>query len=395
MIYKLKSGKILDFETHKIYENMCIYDKESKQLQNSNTVSQNIFHLVILPTEKCNFKCVYCYEKLDGPKWEVDNEYILYEFIDNLLLEYDGIILEWFGGEPLLEFDVIERVTSKVLKKCIFEKKVFSCGITTNGYLLSVEKMKRLLKAGVSSYQITLDGIASSHNKKRVRKDGSQSYETILYNLKNISALHYPHFRIVIRLNLTRSDLLEIKEHSEYLSEQFKNDSRIGYYIRPVGNWGGERVKSIADQLLGIKEMFEFVVKSNINLNFEPQFDMLFDSTCYAANDNSVIVGPDLRLMKCTMLLDEPKNQLGNLLESQSETLFSTYSLKPIYTEECLKCQTREICEGYSCPISKRQKIDEPQCSYELENIDLILELIDNENTMDSLYQHGSYIKNR
>lgn len=93
--------------------------------------------------------------------------------------KYNGLILNWFGGEPTEAMDVIENLSVKLIDVCKKNKKAYNAGITTNGYNLTYEIFKKLKKLHVTEYQVTIDGLASIHNAQRVMADGAPTFDVI------------------------------------------------------------------------------------------------------------------------------------------------------------------------------------------------------------------------
>ena len=61
--------------------------------------------------------------------------------VEDRIIEYvrsrtlaENISLTWYGGEPLLAFDIIERLYDRIIAET--EKKIISHGIITNGFLI-------------------------------------------------------------------------------------------------------------------------------------------------------------------------------------------------------------------------------------------------------------------
>lgn len=133
------------------------------------------FHLILMPTEKCNFRCVYCYESFTIPKMSplvVDR---VKRYTDFLFKEGYELLIEFFGGEPMVAYDVITEVLDHV------RGNEYEGMMTTNGYLLSKEKFVRLVEMRVKQYEITFDGEREFHDK--VRPTVVERAPSILYSL--------------------------------------------------------------------------------------------------------------------------------------------------------------------------------------------------------------------
>jgi uncharacterized protein len=62
----------------------------------------DIFHLILFPTEECNFRCVYCYEDFaigNMQPWLIDATKAL---LSKKIPHLKHLHLSWFGGEPLV-----------------------------------------------------------------------------------------------------------------------------------------------------------------------------------------------------------------------------------------------------------------------------------------------------
>lgn len=96
--------------------------------------------LTIAPTSDCNFRCIYCYEKDSLRKSTMTEE------VQNSLIDYvkriapiiSDISVSWYGGEPLLALDIIERLTGEICAICEENKIGYRASIVTNGYLLDL-----------------------------------------------------------------------------------------------------------------------------------------------------------------------------------------------------------------------------------------------------------------
>ncbi|MCR2053795.1 radical SAM protein, partial [Actinomyces bowdenii] len=120
------------------------------------------FHVVWALTNACNVKCIHCYA---ASKNRSPDELTTNEVLNHLeLLARDGLLdVAFSGGEPLLVRSL----------ECIAEKASdlgLTVGVGTNGWALTPKRAKSLAQAGVTRIQISLDGLAQTHDSIRGRK---------------------------------------------------------------------------------------------------------------------------------------------------------------------------------------------------------------------------------
>ena len=176
--------------------------KRIKHLTLCHRFANNSLHLTINPTLNCNFACPYCFEKTQ------DHTKIMDEETENRVAEFikkaDKKIVNvvWFGGEPLLGFKSIERLTHKIIDLGV----IYNATMVTNGYLLSETVISKLAKLKINSLQITLDGNPGIHDSRRKLKNGGKTFDVILSNIKKVYELS-PNTRVNIRVNLDRTNI--------------------------------------------------------------------------------------------------------------------------------------------------------------------------------------------
>lgn len=132
----------------------------------------------------CNLRCEYCF----AAKGNFGGEAMLMPFeigkkaID-FLIEKSGNIhnleVDFFGGEPLLNFDVVKQIVEYARSIEKEHNKNFRFTITTNGLLLTDDKIEYINRE-MSNCVLSLDGRKEVNDKLRVRADGSGSYDTII-----------------------------------------------------------------------------------------------------------------------------------------------------------------------------------------------------------------------
>ncbi|MEH2863899.1 radical SAM protein [Segatella copri] len=73
--------------------------------------------LTIAPTTACNFKCIYCYESGIAPLSAKAKLNLLEDTISFVKLFKNTKFLRvtWYGGEPLLQFEYIEKLSHRLM----------------------------------------------------------------------------------------------------------------------------------------------------------------------------------------------------------------------------------------------------------------------------------------
>jgi uncharacterized protein len=158
-------------------------------------LTRKIQKLTLQVTQSCNLRCDYCFYSdiyetrphavkrmtFETAKKAID--YVLRNSIDEKTLNFG-----FYGGEPLLEMDLIYKCISYIREKCGAREISFT--ITTNGTLLTCEVYERLVNNNVDIW-VSLDGPKPVHDSARKYPDGRGSFDDIIENILNIQA-KYP-----------------------------------------------------------------------------------------------------------------------------------------------------------------------------------------------------------
>jgi uncharacterized protein len=140
--------------------------------------------LTVAPTLACNMACPYCYEGNKSGKMTPEIVDSIVGFVDKRAQTLEKVDINWYGGEPLLAMDVIETLSHRLIDLGKEKQYNYTSSIVSNGYLLNKEIVDRLVALKVSVCQVTLDGPARLHNVKRPLKNGKESFQTIVDNIR-------------------------------------------------------------------------------------------------------------------------------------------------------------------------------------------------------------------
>lgn len=120
--------------------------------------------------------------------FEVAQKFIDY-ILESPIKKQKAVILDFIGGEPLLEVELIDSICD-YFKVKTYELNLdwywnYRINISTNGVNYSDTNVQRFIKKnyGKLSVGITIDGTKRKHDLQRVFPDGSGSYDLIKNNI--------------------------------------------------------------------------------------------------------------------------------------------------------------------------------------------------------------------
>ena len=319
--------------------------------------------LIILTTRNCNFRCIYCYESHNSSKLTTNTA----DALINAVADYHKkhpllkrISVEWFGGEPLLEKNIIYYISDKLINYCEQNSLEYSASITSNGYLLDVETAKKLLDRKVTVFQITIDGTEDIHNRNRALKNGEKTWKKIISNLEELKKIEYP-YHVRLRTNYSYDTYLDIDAYLTEMKHRF-NDDRFNFHFM--------RINAPNDKDIGIEtidtESDKTVIGINIDsfnehelgldvyaLNFSP-----CGGVCYARRGNVFAIDTDGSILKCTEYLDDINNKVGTVSNGFFEVDFIKNArwLNPdpsiLIEKGCYNCFDFPSCCAGACPAA-------------------------------------------
>lgn len=315
-------------------------------------VSNRYLELILLPTEQCNFRCVYCYEDFSIGKMKANTVSAIKYLLQNRAAELDVIKISWFGGEPLAAKDIVLDLSefAQALTKSHPNLRYIS-GMTTNAFLLKPDLFMRLVNLGINHYQISLDGTPSMHDKSRIRSNGGETFYKIWQHLLAMKATDLA-FNVIIRLHLTPDNVSNMTELVEILKSEFAYDPRFSVFFKAIENLGGPNSGSFktlhGQDKAGILKQFQQQLAGKLTAN---KIDANEPYVCYAAQTNSFVIRANGRIGKCTVAFHDDRNTLGQLHDD------GTISIDP----DKLALWTRGIktrdTQALHCPATKLPKL--------------------------------------
>ncbi len=338
-----KGGFILDYEIDEYEEIRKIYTKKTER---------SFLMLSIMPTLDCNMKCLYCFEKHRNISMNKNDFIPLLKFIDKRLSKIRELSIDWYGGEPLLEFDTIVNLQKHINYLCHKYKTESSFSMTTNGYLLTPNICDILVGEDIKTFQITVDGPREIHNSRRFLKSGEPSFDIIVSNL----SYAIKKSTVNIRVNIDKSNIKYMKELLVSFSSYGLQSANALIFKAIVPADGIDRFKntySISEFSKVSQDVLDLAIEMGFNVYFEPRNISEF---CIVDLPEQWIIGADLYVYKCADHFNTQKDSIGKILKNGSLELNDNINLwrsKKIFDDDdCRKCIYLPQCMG-GCSLKK------------------------------------------
>lgn len=311
----------------------------------------------VLLTWACNFSCVYCFEGA-GKVTSVMNQDSADKFINFMIKLAEShnaksMYITLFGGEPLVNIKQGFYILDHLKNYCDKNGLTLSCGVITNGSLITQDIIDKLLYYNCSMVQITLDGTKAIHDSRRPYKNGRGSFDDIIRAIKLLSKASN-RLRTVIRINVDKTNTDEAVNLLAYLGKNGEGLTMCGVDFGIVrgstsacsaysGNcYVDYEIGDVLDYLWRESEKQGFSMRTTPNLRW---------MYCGLYSDNQYTVTPDCGVYKCWEHAGMEEHLMGEIgadgsLINTTYALFDWMSKNPLEDKECKECVYLPACGG-------------------------------------------------
>lgn len=316
--------------------------------------------LCIHVAHDCNLKCRYCFAG-EG-EYRGDRSLMSFEVgrkALDFLVENSGnrknLEVDFFGGEPLLNFDVVRKMVAYGREIEKEKDKHFRFTLTTNGVLLN-DDIIEFINREMDNVVLSIDGRKSVHDRMRPFANGAGSYDKILDKFKRVAKLRN-QTKYYVRGTFTHYNLDFAKDVLSLADEGFEQISVEPVVADPTEDYAikEEDVPVICD---GYDELAREMLrrrKEGKGFNF---FHFMIDLTggpCVykrlsgcGSGTEYLSVTPWGDLYPCHQFVGEEEFCIGNVDTGVTRTdIRDAFKLCNVYAkEECRKCFARFYCSG-------------------------------------------------
>lgn len=326
--------------------------------------------MTIQATANCQLGCFYCGQSHTKHVMSEEIQEKLMERLNYLLAEKkdaDGMSVTWYGGEPLMAYSTILNLSNRIIDLARDRKLPYSSNMITNGLSLKKDIFKELyLNHHVHRFQITVDTTKEHHDKRRITKGGTETFDIIMNNILEITSEDYYTAKvkrpIFVRMNIDVTNYQDVTTFIDRLCDLGLKD-KVDLGFSPLNNWGektagddvGLDVMTFAEWEI---EWFMYAYKKGFNIDYIlPQRNF---ATCMVVDEHSEVYDAYGNITPCyefpyTPKYNEEKYIIGNLLK-ESDTYNHKTEVRGWYDDlseykvpKCSKCNLFPVCNG-ECP---------------------------------------------
>lgn len=347
---------------HVLQEIVELQDKEilfsqerTLDLKTDGVVKALCLHLA----HECNLRCKYCFAHeghYGGTRGLMPLE-TAKQAVDFLLQASKGrkhCEIDFFGGEPLLNFPVLRETVAYGKHKAAALGKVIKFTVTTNAYQLTPAMIEYLNQENISIV-LSIDGRETVHNRFRVTPSGEGSWQQVLKNCKKVvSGRNNDNY--YLRGTFTRYNLDFTEDVKALVNEGFTSLSLEPVVLEPDAD------EAISEKDLPIifaeyeklaALLWEWEQKGKRVYFFHFEID-LHHGPCAkkralgcGAGNTYLAVTPDGSLYPCHQFVGQEDFYVGHVafgVEPQKLAAFQT--LDTVVKEICRGCFARFYCGG-------------------------------------------------
>lgn len=372
-----------DFTNTDVVQQLCalgflITDNSQEQMLERlrlNEMGDKTPVLKIFTTNKCNARCYYCFEK--GIK-QIDMSHdTAMQVVSFIKANYHDkeLQINWFGGEPLYNFEVIDFITRELHS----EGYKLQTHITTNGSLLTIEIIDFLRKyyEGIS-IQVTIDdiGIKYSKVKKYIDIPEEYAYHRII---DNVHLLLDNNISTRIRINFLKSKIDYAFEVYSTLSKEFQGKDGLMIYFAPLSFDDDKVDREIEHTHLKLMKFYNSEKK--VFDNGDAHKSLLTSLTlkpksipCGACRTKNFTVTADGQLFKCHRIAKFDHCNVGNVWEGINEQskYLKMFTSDEYINRKCKNCNVYPICRGGCTVVNHILNNQEVTCAIYQKHQELI-----------------------
>lgn len=306
----------------------------------------------------CNMRCRYCFASQGdfGGKPSLMSKEVGCKALDFLVAnsgEVRNLEVDFFGGEPLMNFKVVKYVVEYGRQIEKQDAKKFNFTLTTNALLLDEEVMDFILKENISII-LSLDGRPEVNDYHRILADGGGSYHTIVPHIQKMISKNPASYYIRGTFTCNNLDFANDLKHIIALGGEILSlepavgpDNPFSIKEEDLPKVLSE-YERITDILLDCYNQGKDILFFHYNLDLQRGPCLAKRSTGCGAGFEYLAITPEGEIYPCHQFVGDEKFLMGTLDGGEiNRKIIQDFASNYIFNkEECCQCWARFFCGG-------------------------------------------------
>ena len=344
-----------------LYNDKILFSEDDYEKFALSAVASPVKAMCLHIAHDCNLRCKYCFASTgDFGQGRMLMDYETGKKAIDFLIDKSGdryfLELDFFGGEPSLNFDVVKQIVEYARSREEECNKKFRFTITTNGIHLT-DDMIDFINKEMYNVVLSIDGRKEVNDRMRVKVDGSGSYDIITKNFKRIVDKRPKDKDWYVRGTYTKYNLDFSKDVMHLYDLGFEQIS-----VEPVMADSKEPYAITEADLPKIFKEYEILSEKIANIRKSGKFINFFHFMldldqgpcaikrlrgCGCGNEY-VAITPDGDIYPCHQFVGIEDYKMGNLHDGTFDLdMKDSFAHAHVYTKpECKKCWAKFYCSG-------------------------------------------------
>lgn len=309
--------------------------------------------LTLCLTRDCTLRCRYCYagRKYAHAMTRETAEAAIELGLQEAAGRSCGLDIAFFGGEPLMEWELLQHCHGYLSRRAAEMSITVRYGITTNGTLLSQDKLEWMAERNYL-IGLSLDGSPAMHDTNRRFADGRGSHAAVREALERINSI--PTLRSKVICVVNPANHLYLREGVRWLSKHYGGE--IGLNFDYWSEWTDEQFDSLTQELEGMVSDLTDTYRNGKPVRLEAIDGKIrshlyegagFCNHCHIG-EQEIAVSVDGKLFPCSRMVgvgDEPEITFGDVRSGIDRARQHYYiTTRGNATPECRICTLRHRC---------------------------------------------------
>jgi len=338
----------------------------------------------VVLTDRCNLRCKYCfdgYRNLRDAGGGVSMDWLsVHRTLDYVFRAVGAgceiFDIHFFGGEPLLEFDVLRQATDYCREIAQTHHVTANLSISTNGLLLTPEIVE-FLRANEYDVSISLDGPPQVHDSARQFPRGSGSYDMLETKLDQIVGVEGLYVELAGILSPLNTDVM-----SSFRWAYEKGADAVSFIIPKLRYGHSMAVKDGSLELItrSYEELAGYLIERTAERDFGPLASLVaandyfgrfikrvfgrehLTHRCRAGKD-MLAIGADGQIYPCLGFVGMSEWAMGTISALPDAAMQDLFCAQHVDVKQsCRECWGRYLCGGgcYAHAAMSNGRIDQP-----------------------------------